>query len=219
MTIVDSAKPFSPQTVADELHRQLRSRICEGDFVPGEVLSIRRLAQEYGTSIIPARDAIRSLVAEGALQFADSRKIIVPRLDSDRFNEVLFARKTLEGEAAERAFPKMTPQAVEELSKIDAEIDRAIGGGDFPLYMKGNHDFHFYIYRRSDSPTILHLIEMLWLQYGPSMRFICDRLGAASMGQDYHRAALQALRSGDRPGFRAAIESDIDQGMGMIRDA
>jgi len=218
MAIVESAKPYAPQTVADNLHRQLRNRICEGDFVPGEVLSIRRLAQQYGTSIIPARDAIRRLVAEGALKFADSRKIIVPQVDSDRFHEVLFARKTLEGEAAERAFPSLTPQDIERISQIDAGIDRAIAEGDFPRYMKGNHDFHFYIYRQSGSPTILHLIEMLWLQYGPSMRFICDRLGTTSIGHDYHRAALDALGRGDQPGFRAAIEADIDQGIGIILD-
>jgi len=107
---------------------------------------------------------------------------------------------------------------VTDLGQSYAAIDRAIAEGDFPRYMKGNHDFHFYIYRRSGSPTILHLIEMLWLQYGPSMRFICDRLGTTSIGHDYHRAALDALGRGDRPGFRTAIEADIDQGIGIILD-
>lgn len=214
-----SVQPFAPQTVADHLHRALQFRIREGDFVPGEVLSIRRLAQEYGTSIIPARDAVRSLVAEGALQFADSRKIIIPKLDARRYHDILFARKTLEGEAAERAFHSLSAADTQTLGEIDGAIDRAIRAGDFRRYMKGNHDFHFFIYRHCGSTTILRLIEMLWLQYGPGMRFICDRLGTASIDQDYHNAALQALARGDRSGFRAAIEADIDQGMGIILEA
>jgi DNA-binding GntR family transcriptional regulator len=219
MEVSLSGQPFAPRTVADDLHRALQLRIREGDFVPGEMLSIRRLAQEYGTSIIPARDAVRSLVAEGALQFADSRKIIVPRLSAERYHDILFARRTLEGEAAGRAYKTLSQDDARTLREIDGGINRAIRSGDFRRYMKGNHDFHFFIYRRCGSPTILRLIEMLWLQYGPSMRFICDRLGTASIGLDFHSAALEALARGDHPGFRAAIEADIDQGMGIILTA
>lgn len=193
--------------------------MCEGDFLPGEVLSIRQLAQEYGTSVIPARDAIRSLVAEGGLEFADSRKIVVPGLDSARFHDVLFSRKSLEAEAAYRAFPNFTQTDVEALRMIDGEIDSAIESNDIALYMKGNYNFHFSIYRLSDSPIILHLIEILWLQYGPSMRFICSGFGASFLDQDYHRAATRALERGDRNAFRDAIEADIDQGMQLIKDS
>ena len=219
MAIVEPGISYSPKTVSDDLHRRLRARICEGDFMPGEILSIRRLAQEYGTSVIPARDAIRSLVAEGALEFADSRKIIVPALSNDRFHDVLFARKTLETEAAYRAYPNISREDILALKNIDADVDRSISNNDPTLYMKSNYKFHFYIYKLSKSPVLLHLIEILWLQYGPSMRFICSRWGASSLAQDYHRAATSALERGDRAGFRDAIEADIEQGMGIILDA
>lgn len=186
--------------------------------MPGETLSIRRLSQEYGTSVIPARDAIRSLVAEGALEFADSRKIIVPVLNNERFQDILFARKTLEGEAAYRAFPHLSREDLQTLRKIDECVDRAIRENDPALYMKNNYRFHFSIYRSSNSPIILHLIEILWMQYGPSMRFICARWGASSMAQDYHRTATDALERGDRGAFRDAVEADIEQGMKIILD-
>jgi DNA-binding GntR family transcriptional regulator len=218
MAVFEPGKSYAPNTVADDLHHRLRARICEGDFMPGETLSIRRLSQEYGTSVIPARDAIRSLVAEGALEFADSRKIIVPVLSNDRFQDILFARKTLEGEAAYRAFPNLTGEDCQKLREIDRCVDRAIRDNDPALYMKNNYRFHFAIYRSSNSPIMFHLIEILWLQYGPNMRFICARWGASSMAQDYHRVATDALERGDRDGFRAAIEADIEQGMGIILD-
>ena len=216
MAVFELGKSYAPNTVADDLHHRLRARICEGDFMPGETLSIRRLSQEYGTSVIPARDAVRSLVAEGALEFADSRKIIVPVLSNDRFQDILFARKTLEGEAAYRAFPHLSGEDFRKLRRIDKRVDRAIKTNDPTLYMKNNYQFHFSIYRSSASPIILHLIEILWLQYGPNMRFICARWGASSLAQDYHRSATNALEHGDRSGFRQAIEADIEQGMGII---
>ena len=205
-------------TAADGLHRDLRRRIAEGDFMPGEVLSIRRLAEEYGTSVIPARDAVRSLVAEGALEFADRRRIIVPAPDRARYRDMLFARRALEGEAAARAFAALGPAEAARLRAIDAGIDRALAAGDFTAYMKGNHAFHFTIYRRAGSAVLMHLIELLWLQFGPSMRFICSRLGTGPIAQDWHRRALAALDEGDAAAFRAAIENDIAQGIALLLD-
>ncbi len=212
------ATTAAAMTAADAVYRRLRTRICEGDFMPGEVLSIRRLAEEYGTSVIPARDAVRSLVAAGALEFADRRRIIVPAPDRARYHDILFARRTLEAEAAARAFPALDGAVAAELRAIDAGIDRALEEGDFSAYMKGNHRFHFTIYRLAGSEVLLHLIELLWLQFGPSMRFICSRLGTGPLAQDFHHEALDALAAGDRGAFRAAIENDIAQGIALLLD-
>lgn len=206
-------------TTADELHRRLRVRICAGDFMPGQTISIRRLAEEYGTSVIPARDAVRWLVAEGALEFADRRRIIVPAPDAARYRDILFARRALETEAAARAFPAIGPTERAELAAIDAAIDRALAAADFTGYMTGNYRFHFAIYRRARAPVLLHLIELLWLQFGPSMRFICSRLGTHRLAQDFHREALAALAAGDADAFRAAIGADIAQGIELLLES
>src|SRR5699024_4097199 len=115
-----SDSPSFPDTVATRLHRALRVRLCEGDFSPGEVVSIRRIAAEYGTSAMPAREAVRWLVGEGALRFSGARKIIVPQLNRAHFYEVLFARKSLETEVSRQAFPNIGPDDIDKLKAIDA---------------------------------------------------------------------------------------------------
>ena len=216
MTMTETKKPFSPKTVAVELHKKLSLRMCEGQFIPGETISIRGFAKEYGTSVMPAREAVRWLVAEGALEFTDSRKIIVPNLTNSRYSDILFLRKSLEGEISERAFPNISAKDIDHLKTIDGLIDRAIETNDLNLYMKNNYKFHFYIYKLGNSSIILHLIELLWLQYGPSMRFICSRWGASASDLDHHRSVTAALDRGDCPAFRAAIEADIEQGIKLI---
>ena len=151
---------FSPDTASTRLHRALRVRMCEGDFTPGEVISIRRIAAEYGTSAMPAREAVRWLVTEGALVFSDSRKIIVPELCRERFQEVLYARKNLEAEVSRQAFPAITAEDIDELERIDARINAAIEQADISRYMRNNYQFHFHIYRLSQSRVLLPLIEM-----------------------------------------------------------
>lgn len=207
---------FSPDTAATRLHRSLRERMCEGNFSPGEVISIRGIAAEYGTSAMPAREALRWLVAEGALVFSDSRKIIVPELSNTRFQEVLYARKNLETELSRQAFANITPKDIDELSRIDEQINSAIERADITGYMRGNYRFHFHIYRLSQSQVLLPLVEILWLQYGPSMRYICMRWGTSSVADDHHREVTRALSRGDCDGFCRAIAADVEQGMLLL---
>ncbi|WP_168381008.1 GntR family transcriptional regulator [Modicisalibacter radicis] len=207
---------FSPDTASTRLHRALRVRLCEGDFSPGEVISIRRIAAEYGTSAMPAREAVRWLVTEGALVFSDSRKIIVPELSRERFHEVLYARQNLETEISRQAFVNIAAADIEALERIDAGINAAIEQGDLVRYMRGNYQFHFHIYRLSHSRVLLPLVEILWLQYGPSMRYICMRWGASSIADDHHREVTEALKRDDREAFCRAIAADIEQGMMLL---
>lgn len=210
---------YEPETVADQMHKRLCTQIWEGEFLPGDRVSIRALAQKSGLSVIPSRDAVRRLVAEGALRFADSRTIEVPRLSLPNHRDVLFARMQIEPETALRAFEQMTQHDVDMLVSHDREVDAAIAAGDPRRYMRANFAFHFHIYRKAGAPTLMRLIEILWLQYGPSMRFIVDQYGSDPLASDHHREATDALIRRDRVGFATALRSDIAQGMEFIRKA
>lgn len=207
---------FKPTTLSDQLLASLRSSLFTGNFEPGAKISIRRIAEEHGVSVIPARDALRALVAEGVLQFRDSRTIIVPMLDPQRLDDVLFARLALECELTRRACKVLDGDDLEELRRIDCGLDQAIETGAVEDYVRGNHAFHFHIYRAAGAPVLLRLAETLWLQYAPAMRQVCQLGGAASVDQDWHRAAMNALGAGDRDGVVDAIAADIRQGMGFI---
>jgi len=219
MSVVGKPAQYMPRTMADDLQRRLRRSLFDGGFEPGQTISIRRIAEEHEVSVIPARDALRGLVAEGVLAFRDSRTIVVPELDEERLRDILFARTSLEGELADRAFARLDPGDLSALRTIDARLDEAIAQNDTRAYVGGNHAFHFYIYDRAGSVAILRLVETLWLQYAPSMCRVCAICGASGIVHDYHRAALRALDGGDRDGFSAAIVADIRQGMEFISRA
>lgn len=211
--------PFGASPTAhDEIYQKLRKRMLEGGFMPGEVISIRHIAREYGISPMPAREAMRRLIAEGALKFADRRTIMVPKVENKRIRDILTARSTLERELSERAFENLSPADRADLRRIDDGINQAILDGDVNAYMKGNFEFHFLIYRKADSEVLISLVEMLWLQFGPSMRFVFSRWGTSAVAEDHHRQALEALEQADRAGFVAAIEADIRQGMAFLKD-
>ncbi len=211
--------PYQPNTIADGLLARLRGSLFTGAYEPGAAISIRRIAERYGVSVIPARDALRALVAEGVLIFRDSRTIAVPELDPARLRDLSFARLSLEGELAARAFPALAEEGPAPLRGIDAALDAAIAANDPEAYVRGNHAFHFHIYHRAASPLLLRIVETLWLQYAPSMRKVCQLYGASEIKHDYHRAALAALESGRQDAFAEAIRDDIRQGLDFIAGA
>ena len=206
---------FQPKTAADELFARLRARLFDGSFAPGETISIRRIAQAEGVSVIPARDALRGLVAEGALEFRDARTIVVPVLDEATLGELRYCRLSLEAELAERAFAQLAG-AHAELAVLDDDISAAILARDLAAYMQTNRAFHFRIYRAAGAPVLQKLAESLWLRIGPSLRIICESYAGMLPGSDYHQLAIVALRAGNRSGFRKAIEADIAQGIDEI---
>jgi DNA-binding GntR family transcriptional regulator len=74
------------------IYRNIRDRVLFGDFVPGQSVTIQGLVDRFEGSITPVREAIRRLIAEGALEFQGNRRISVPRLDENRFSELEYAR-------------------------------------------------------------------------------------------------------------------------------
>ena len=219
MSSIGKNGQYQPNTMADDLQRRLRRSLFDGGFKPGQANSIRRIAEEHDISVIPARDALRGLVAEGILVFKDSRTIVVPELDKQRIHDIRFARVSLERELAIRAFDRFDAADLQALREIDKKLDAAIATNDTVAYVQGNHAFHFHIYNRAESPVILRLVESLWLQYAPSMSLVCTMFGASGISHDYHHIALAALECQDRDNFAAAIASDIRQGMDFVADA
>lgn len=212
-----TATGFRPQTTADGIAARLRAALLDGRFAPGEAISIRRIAEAEGISIIPARDALRGLVAEGALGFRDSRTIVVPGLDPHTLGQLRHARLAIEGELADRAFPALAADgAGADLAAIDARVTQALKDRDIPGYMRTNRALHFFIYDRARAPLLHALADGLWLRFAPSMRILCEAFDGQPPRNDYHELAIAALAAGDGPAFRAAVEADIAQGMDML---
>ena len=70
------------------IYRSLRSEILGGYLNPGQVLTLRSLAKKFGVSVMPVREAVRRLVAEGALQISSSGRISTPILTNERIEEL-----------------------------------------------------------------------------------------------------------------------------------
>ena len=144
------------------VYGELAKRFVMGRVRPGSTLSTRGLAAELGVSQMPVRDALGRLAAEGAVEIRSKRKIVVPMMTSERFNDLLRCRVLLEAEAARAAFPYLKQARLRQLKETDKGMGVAMRTGDVSAYMEGNYNFHFLIYRAQPRRTLLQLIETLW---------------------------------------------------------
>jgi DNA-binding GntR family transcriptional regulator len=199
----------------ERLYRSLRGRIMHGLIAPGQPLTIRGLAVEFGVSMTPAREAVRRLVAEGGLRLSPSGRIATPELSNDRIEELAALRALLEPELASRALPRAHIALIDRMAAINGLVEETIVKGDASGYVRANLEFHRTLYLRAQAPAILGLLETVWLQSGPTMRVLYERLQRRQATEN-HRNIIAALRAGDDPGLRLAIRVDVTHGLRML---
>lgn len=183
-----------------------------GRIAPGEPLTIRGLADRLDVSSMPIREALRRLAAEQAVELLGNRRIRIPVMSMERFDDLLAARIALETEAAERALPYVDDALIHQLEEHDAEVDAGVAASDYDRWLAGNFAFHRTLYSARPDSVFLPLIESLWLQIGPFLRQALVNIGPAYT-VDRHAEALDAIRSRNRLGLRIAIEADLRDGI------
>lgn len=202
-------------TAHEAVYRQLKARVMNGLLAPGQALTLRGIADEYGVSMTPAREAVRRLTAEGALKLSTSGRVMVTTLTPDRIEELAALRSMLEPELAARALPRAHGALIDRMHEINRQIAVAIREDSPHDYVRLNLDFHRILYLRAQAPAMLALAETVWLQLGPTMQALYARHHRSNAHESHHKI-LSALRAGDEPGLRLALRADINGGLRML---
>lgn len=197
------------RTLNDQAYAAIKEGLISGTFTPGQPLVIRSLAEKYGISTTPVREALQRLVAERLLTMLPTRSIVVPNPSIEKFTELLRIRSVLEGLAGQLATDNITKGHIARLNGMLNEIDIAIEEGDTRSYLGLNQKFHFYIYERANSPYLLQLIQDLWGQVGPFFNSLFEDGAYPSKANEQHRKIVSALQEGDRDAVREHIVKDI----------
>lgn len=210
-------RPQDSKTAAHErVYRALRTQIMHGEMAPGAALTLRGIGKSYDVSMTPAREAVRRLVAEGALFLSSSGRVSTPALSDDRIEELATLRALLEPELATRALPRAHFALIERLEAINQGVSQAITRHDATAYIRLNLEFHRTLYLRAQAPAMLAMAETVWLQLGPTMRALYGRLNRTEPPY-HHKLILAALKAGDEPGLRLAVRADATQGLRLLK--
>jgi DNA-binding GntR family transcriptional regulator len=181
--------------------------LIEGRFQPGDRLKIRDLAEQFGTSVTPIRDAILRLANDEAITFRSPRDIRIPGLSESRYMEIRAIRIRLEGLAAETAAQVATSADIEALERILRENEAAIAAGDRLKGTQLNQAFHFMLPQIAGLAVLNGILRRLWLQMGPHISDAYIPGGRAMI--DHHYPVVEALKRHDPAAASMAIVDDI----------
>lgn len=212
---VDQDAAVDVVTVQQRVYSELRTDILLGRIAPGEPLTIRGLAERLGVSAMPIREALRRLAAERAVELLGNRRIRIPVMSPERFDDLLAARIALETEAASRALGYVDDALIAKLVEYNDEVDEGVRIRDYDRWLAGNFAFHRTLYSAQPDSVFVPLIESLWLQIGPFLRQALVYIGP-EFTVDRHAEALDAVRARNRMALRIAIEADLRDGITHI---
>lgn len=220
---LDEIGALQRETLGERVTGELRALLVAGRLAPGEKLSLRRVAEALGVSMMPVREAVSRLAADRALEVLPGRAVRVPVLSLAQFRELTRLRLVVEGFAAEEAARKATAEDIARVATYERAFRKAASADppDSAGAVAANRDLHFALYEAAGMPGLIEMIERLWLKAGPilniDMRHEPRRLEGGSAMQA-HARLLDALQRHDAGAARTALEDDISAAAAHIED-
>jgi DNA-binding GntR family transcriptional regulator len=218
---VTDLEPLERRTLGETIYGQLSELLISGRLAPGERLSLRDSAAVLGVSVMPVREAVSRLVADGALEVAPNRAVRVPVMTASGFRELADTRMAVEGLAAARAARHRTKAQLTAIRRAEAAFRALADEEEFDpaLSVELNRDLHFAVYDACGLPTLRNIIAGLWLKAGPVINLdlrASPRRIQLGHARHLHAQALAAIEAGDAEAAEAAIAGDINQAASFI---
>lgn len=150
------------RTVTEQVLSQLRALIISGELAPGTRIDQADLAQRFGVSVVPVREALARLQSSGLVRILPHRGVFVEAVSADELVDIYNVRELLEEHAARLAAERLTELDILALERIYEQMTAAGEASDFDTYLALNREFHFTIYRAAGRGYLLQIIEQLW---------------------------------------------------------
>jgi len=201
-------RPIDVKTIRQKVYEQLRDLIMTGRIEPGQTLSLRRLAQEFGVSLMPVREAVWKLESEGVLVVESNKRIHVSSLSIKEMEEALRLRFMLESEAARRSCERRPESVIPKMEHQLRDMNAAMTNPR--RYIQIGNSFHFTLYSFADSPLLLDLIDKLWARIGPYFYLHVTKSEDLEQTVKYHRDMFAAFKSRDTKKLVEALRADLE---------
>lgn len=193
--------PHSTPPVRQTAHQvaldHVRTHLSNGTLKPDDRIRQEQLADELGTSVIPIREALKTLQAEGLIRYVPHRGFHVARLSVDELSETYLIRRLLEDEIVRIAAPRLRDEHFATLSASIDEMESAAADGNIGAMIAANRRFHFTIFEAADRPRMVDFIRILWQTTDSYRSMYYAESGARRRVNDEHRSIVEALRAHD----------------------
>lgn len=146
-------------STAEQVAATLTQLILDGRFAPGERIRQEEIAEQFGISRQPVREALRMLAADGLAELEANKSARVTQLDSNQLTVLYRMRERLEPLALVESIPNLDAKAIAKLRELQARIAADIELRDF---LTLDREFHMLTYSGCASEQLLAIVRRFW---------------------------------------------------------
>ncbi|MEO8529708.1 MAG: GntR family transcriptional regulator [Deltaproteobacteria bacterium] len=199
--------PVGRMTMKDA-YTLILDAIEAGDYRPGARLVESDLAERFGVSRTPIREALQRLETQSMLA-RDGRSLVVASLDHHQMAELYVVRASLEGLAARLAARHAAPEEVKVLHEMVAE-DGALEGNPEAL-ARANRRFHAQVHRASHNRYLIQQLDLVYRSMALLATTSLAQPGRGTQSLVEHAAIVEAIANGDGEAAEAALRTHISR--------
>jgi len=182
---------------ADKLISDIRKEVSSGILKPGDQLEVTALAERFGVSRTPIREAIRTLVETGVLETRPRKGSFVRVLSAKQLLDLFQVAAELEGMACRLAALSLTKENVEAIESGLAKCTQAAEFQNNVEYAMANLDFHTAIHNASGNDWLIEQLRQLQINLNSYRTMPYEIRGRLKKSTDEHKIICDAILSGD----------------------
>ncbi len=182
---------------SEQAYSAIKMRIIEGSYTPGYRLVLGTIAKDLGFSVVPVREAIRRLEAEGLVTFERNIGATVAGIDPTEYLYTMQTLSIVEGAATALSAPLIDPAALARARAVNDEMRECLDHFDPVRFTRLNQNFHSILFEHCPNPHILDLVHRGWNRLA-SLRSSTFRFvpGRARESVDEHEGLLNLIETG-----------------------
>lgn len=189
-------RPKRHQTLREGIVESVREAIIKGELEPGERLTEPDLAERFGISRTPIREAFRQLESEGFLKVVPRKGALVTPITEKDVREFYEIKGVLEGYAARRAARKLTDKEIDRMEALNNALGKYAADGDQKNLFRAHNEFHETFVRAAGNEKLSLLIANLVHQF-QRFRIALSIYGGIQTSIEQHRELIAACRRRD----------------------
>ncbi|SDL81494.1 transcriptional regulator, GntR family [Geoalkalibacter ferrihydriticus] len=183
------------QTLREKILETIRDAILRGVLKPGEKVAEPELAERFGISRTPIREAFRQLESEGYLTVIPRKGAVVTALSERDVKEFYAIKAILEGYAARIAAKNLSDREIERLESINERLQQLADEGDVKAFYRTHNEFHELFIRAAGNHKLAELIHQLVIKFNRPRMASLSLPGRMQISVNEHTRLLGAFKS------------------------
>jgi DNA-binding GntR family transcriptional regulator len=205
-------------TLREKILEHIRDAIISGSLKAGSRVSEPELAERYGISRTPIREAFRQLESEGYLTVIPRRGAVVSEFSQKDVEDFYAIKSILEGYAARQACNKLTDKELDKLQANNVRLSELAEDNDIKAFFKIHNDFHDMFIKAADNERLRELITGVETRF-QRLRFMSLSLpGRMKISVQEHGKIIEAFRKRDAETAEMLVQKNAEYGGRVLLD-